>query len=442
MKRGFMLAMGLFFLCFLAGCSLSDTDELYSLPQPPYEYLQLQGLIDDEIAAGWEYSAPTVGSFRQSVQLTDLNGDGVNEALAFLYSKETGPKICVYRNGLSGYELAATITGEGTAIGRVEYADLDGDGMVEILTFWKMSSDMRIFKAYSIENWDSSAVFTTSCTDFQVGDLDKNGRPDVAVLRLDQNGGSVDVYNISTKGEVVKTEARLSASLSSVDRFRIATIGDGSPAIFVEGRYPEGNEFYNLTDIIVSDEGKLKNICLDISTGDSRAKRPYSVYCTDINGDGSLDVPFAEKLYSQPGYSSDNYVFDWFRYDALGNSEACGSTYHNYTDGWYFMLPDGWRENLTVRRESAISGEKSVVLSSYDEETQELRDYLTIYVLSGENRNDRAKIAGRFTMFSSETVIYAAKLHTEDGALSSEEVQKDITDRFHLIYTEWITGAV
>ncbi|NLV85880.1 MAG: VCBS repeat-containing protein [Clostridiales bacterium] len=442
MKRGLILALGLVFLCFFAGCSLSDTDELYSLPQPPYEFLQLQGLIDDEIAAGWEYSAPTIGSFRQSVQLTDLNGDGVNEALAFLYSKEMGPKICVYRKGLSGYELAATIAGEGTAIGRVEYADLDGDGMVEILTTWKMSADMRIFKAYSIENWTSSLVFTTSCTDFQVGDLDKDGTPDVAVLRLDQNSGSVDVFNVSAKGEVVKTEARLSASLSSVDRFRIATIGDGSPAIFVEGRYLEGDELYNLTDIIVSDEGKLKNICLDVSTGDSRAKRHYPVYCTDINGDGSLAVPFAEKLYSQPGYLSDNYVFDWFRYDALGNSEACGCTYHNYTDGWYFMLPDEWRDDLTVRRESGISGERSVVLSHFDEETQELTDYLTIYVLSGENRRDRAKIAGRFTMLNSETVIYAAKLHTIDDVLPSEEAQKDITDRFHLIYTEWITGAV
>ncbi len=443
MKRLAFIILALTSIFFVfTGCSIDETDELYSLPQPPEEYLQLQELIDKEILGGWEYSAPTIGSFRQSVQLSDLDGDGVNEALAFLTNKETGPKICVYRNGPKGYELAATIDGEGTSIGRVEYADLDGNGMTEILTSWKVSADMRLLKAYSVKDWTSSVLLTTSCTDFQIGDLDMNGTPDVAVLNFDQSGGAVDMFTVDKKGEILQSSAKLSTSLQSVARFRVAAISNNIPAVFVEGQYPEGDELFNLTDIFVFTEGKLKNITLEGDTQDSRAKRHYPVFCTDIDGNGSMDVPFAEKLYAQPSVSAVNYVFDWFSYDETGNSVFCGSTYHNYSDGWYFIIPDEWRNGLTVRRDTALSGERTVVISHVDQETDKVTDILTIYVLSDENRVDRAKISGRFVLVSSETVIYAARLSMEEGETPTEEQQKDIINRFHLIYTEWITGAV
>lgn len=429
-------------MLLLSACSIDDTDELYSLPQPPEEYLQLQQLIDKEISGGCEYSAPTIGSFRQSVQLSDLDGDGVNEALAFLTNKEKGPKICIYRKGENGYELATTIEGEGSSIGRVEYADLDGNGMTEILTSWKVSADMRLLKAYSVKDWTSYVLLTTSCTDFQIGDLDMNGTPDVAVLNFDQTGGAVDMFSVDKKGEVLQSSAKLSVSMQTVARLRVAAISNNVPAVFVEGQYSEGEELFNLTDIFVFTDGKLKNITLEGDTLDSRAKRHYPVFCTDIDGNGSMDVPFAEKLYTQSSATAENYVFDWFSYDETGNSVFCGSTYHNYSDGWYFVIPDEWREGLTIRRDTALLGERAVVISNVDEETDKVTDLLTIYMLSDENRVDRAKIAGRFVLVSSETVIYAARLWQGADVTPTEEQQKDIISRFHLIYTEWITGAV
>ncbi|MCC8356721.1 MAG: hypothetical protein LJU34_02545, partial [Oscillospiraceae bacterium] len=74
--------MSVFLSLTCAGCM--SADELYSLPQQQEEYIQLQELIGQRIDEGGEYAAPTGGSNRQSVQLRDLDGDGVAEALAFL----------------------------------------------------------------------------------------------------------------------------------------------------------------------------------------------------------------------------------------------------------------------------------------------------------------------------------------------------------------------
>ena len=60
------------------------------------EYRQLQSLIDEELASGSEYAAPIHGSYRQSVQLSDVDGDGADEALAFFRDAAKNPKINIY----------------------------------------------------------------------------------------------------------------------------------------------------------------------------------------------------------------------------------------------------------------------------------------------------------------------------------------------------------
>lgn len=437
-RRGFFAAV-ITALILLSGCSIAETDEMYSLPQANKEYLQLQELIDAEIAVGSEYSSPTAGSLRQSIQLTDLDGDGENEALAFLRNKDLQPEICVYRKIDGNYVTAATIIGDGTAIGRVEYDDLNGDGVSEILTSWEVNAQMRLLKVYALKDWAPSVLLTASCIDFQIGDLDSDGVSDLLALDLEMSGGNVDMYTIYKNGEIAAKSAKLSASLKTADRFRIGTLADGVPAVFVEGQYSAEDSSSILTDVIVCADGELRNITLGEASEDSVTKRHYSVYSTDIDGDGTLDVPIAEKLLSSATSSADYYVFDWYSYDSSGNPTKCASTYHNYSDGWFYELPDEWRGKLCVRREGTVSGERNIVFSSVDGETGNLTDLLTIYTLTGENRTDKATLDGRFILMNSGTVVYAAKINSDS---STAEAVQEIISRFHLICSEWNSGAI
>ena len=81
-RPGAFLLLAALLFC-LSGCYSGNIDQYFSLPMASEEYRQLQSLIDEELASGSEYAAPIHGSYRQSVQLSDVDGDGADEALAF-----------------------------------------------------------------------------------------------------------------------------------------------------------------------------------------------------------------------------------------------------------------------------------------------------------------------------------------------------------------------
>lgn len=448
MKKLVLLCATLSFIMLFSACVSGEIDELYSLPQTQEKYQQLQTLIDKELAAGAEYSAPTGGTSRQSVQLVDIDGDGTEEALAFLKNASSTPMICIYRITNGDYALVSTITGEGTYIGRVEYADLVGDGLSEIIVSWKMSSGLTTITAYSLYDWASALVLSVTGTDFRVADYEA---PDsvtgivsgLAVLNVEEVSGEVELYFTDETGELISYSSNLSSCITSVARFRVQSIEGNIPAIIVEGSFKEedGGTLY-LTDMFVFSGGRLNNITLDQRSGDSIAIRRVQIYSQDIDGDGNFEIPFLEQVYKQPSSNTDYYVIDWMRFSSDGSAALCASTYHEIDDGWYYIIPEEWRENFTLRWETVRLGERKVVLSTVDGITNEVTDKLTIYTLSDENRNVRSRLPGRFILTYNDTTVYAAELELPPGVEATQEQKDDAIKRFNIITAEWTTGAI
>ena len=171
-------------LLSLCGCSASGGIEQYfSLPQPAEEYLQLQQLIEQEIAAGSEYAAPVSGSYRQSVQLTDLDGDGADEALVFLRDASRNLKINIYYAVGKEYRQVLSVEGEGRAIGSIDFADMDCDGHTDLLVAWQIAPGMNLLSVYSLRNWTGELLLSTDSSEFLTGDLNSDGREDLLVIR-------------------------------------------------------------------------------------------------------------------------------------------------------------------------------------------------------------------------------------------------------------------
>lgn len=443
-KKYLFLLVVLVLVISFTGCTTTEVDTLYSLPQPQAEFTQLQDLINADIADGSEYSAPTAGTMSQTVQLQDLDGDGVDEALAFLRDEKQQPQICIYHESNGEFSKIMTIEGQGTGILRVEYADLDGDGRLEIMVTWKIGKDMRVLKAYSLVDWKSAVLLTANCKDFQIGDLNSNGKPQIIAIQEEELDRYINLYSADDEGEISKSSAKLSSTITDIERFRISSIADNVPAVFVEGTCESDDEEvkkYYLTDICVLREDELVNITSNSKTGESIAVRDYEVFSKDIDGDGTLDIPFSKKVPKQEKGETDYYIFDWYSFGMNGEQNYTCSTYHCYNDGWYIVIPQEMRKNFTVRRELNYTGERTVVLSNYNQYTDTIEDYMTVYTLTDENRRERATIGNRFILLDSPTVIYSATFNTIDDGIPSVEKVENAKSRFHLIVSEWNVGS-
>ena len=82
MKKRILLLCALVFTLLLTGCAMRTVEEMYALPKRSEEYKELQAAIDTAMY-GMTFSSPQSGENQQTVQMADLNGDGLDEYLVF-----------------------------------------------------------------------------------------------------------------------------------------------------------------------------------------------------------------------------------------------------------------------------------------------------------------------------------------------------------------------
>ena len=441
------------FLCLcLTGCFFRAVGELYTVPQPPADYNALQARLSEVIAAGGEYAAPLSGDLIQSVQLQDMDGDGVQEALAFfrMPSEELPLKIYIFRQVGEEYELLTRVEGAGAAINSVEYVQLDDEPFKEIVGSWQISHIVHSLAAYSIGPDQVEELLRTDYVSYKTADLDGDGQQELVVLRNPVGAPPrAELYDFD--GVLSMTgSAPLSGGITSVadGGIRSGYLVDRVPALFVTSSYAENG---TITDIFTCRDGKLRNITLDPATGESGETIRYynQVTASDINDDGILELPQPVPLtdYKITTASVNFWLIHWRQFDAEGRAVPVFTTYQNERDGWYFILPETWGDDVALSRADLPGGgERAVTFSRWDRGgTAEPESFLTIYKLTGTNRLARAKSGQRFFLLPAQeplnvdnfNTIYAAEFRDGwDCGLTEDEVR----ERFRLITTDWYNG--
>ncbi len=438
--RVFVLILIMFVFSAFAACSMRSADDLYTLPKAADEYMDLEREIGLRLAAGAEYSPPSSGSYRQSVQLEDLDGDGVSEALVFLnVSGDTKPlKICIYTEEDGDFSEAAVIEGEGTSFESINYVDMDSDGVKELAIGRQISSSVKMLTVYSTEDFQMPILLQTDYLEYTVCNLSETQGSDLFVIR--QGGADqakeINVLSCMENGEVVTANARLSRGVESVSRLRNSKLSDDMNAVIVEGVLGSGEVF---TDIIARSNGVVRNITLNTATGVSeKTVRTNVIYSRDIDRDGIVEIPNPVQMPSQ-SESNVNWLTEWYAYSSTGGRNLIMTTFNNTTDGWMFTTPREWTDRITVRRTEYISGERSMVFS-YIGNNSEMSDFLAIFTLSGENKSERAKLSGRFILATESERIFAARILNEKTAETLGVNTQMVKDSFNIIYSEWNTG--
>lgn len=431
----------------LTGCMLSaSVEDLYAPPRLSEEYESLSAQISAIVAGGAEYASPQAGTNLQSVQLIDLNGDGVGEALAFfrVNSDERPLKIYIFRAVDGAYEQAAVIDGSGTAIRSIHYEDMNGDGVKEILVCWRVSAEVQTLEVYGIVgtgDMEPTPLMRSAYARYEVVDLNGDELKELVVLRNDEAefGGSLaDYYGWDGGSLLLQSSARLSVSVAELQWTQSGALESGERAVFVTGRETGVEETSRaITDILIFRDQDLTNIVLDSDTGVSTEKYRFlnNLQPTDINGDGVTEVPGPAQL--PPVDPEDAYwKIYWRSFDANGMARRRAITYHNLPDSWYLMIPETWDGRFTVRQNNASTAERATTFYSVSGGNVG-EELLTIYTLTGPKRAAQAEAGGRVRLMSQPDTEFAVRFTEAYADWRYAVEQAEFMERFHTIVAQW-----
>ena len=243
------------------------------------------------------------GSFPRSVAIGDIDGDGKPDLAVVNQGSNT---VSIYRNtsssgSISSGSFAAKVDfTTGTFPYSVAIGDIDGDGKPDLVVANRGSNTVSIYRntsssgSISSSSFSAKVDFTTGASPFSVaiGDIDGDGKPDLAVANLGSNTISV-FRNTSSSGSISSSSFSANVDFATgINPYSVAIgdiDGDGKPDLVVTNLTSNTVSVFRNTSSSGSITSSSFAVNVDFATGLS----PISLAIGDIDGDGKLDLAVA-----------------------------------------------------------------------------------------------------------------------------------------------------
>lgn len=426
----------LLLLGLLGGCSGMSIEELYCLPKASEDYYDLQEALSGILSQGYSYHAPASGARRESVQLVDLDHDGQDEAIAFFRSSQTGTVAAyIFARKDGNYEETAAIDCPGSAVGSVEYADLDGSGRLELIITCQVSEAVtQSLQVIRYEEEQAETVLTASCGRYELVDLNGDGAEELFCVTGSGTDSAAAVnYYAWQDGKLGENpELRLSGDSSGILKIQQGILDDGNGAVLVSSQ--SGDEL--VTDVYAwTEENGLRQVELGDS-GRSAYLRGRDLFPQDIDGDGCIEIPVDGSIPAHDtGTDSAAYV-RWSGLTEKGGITEKYLAYYCFDEGWYLELPEAWDDNISLAENDETQGACTLhTVTFYHRRSGSRSDQkiLSICALWGADRQEQAEKRQLTSLYSDTDVILAAEIddsaETWEGAVTVAQV----SERFHVL---------
>ena len=420
----------------LSGCMLT-VDEMYRIPKRSDAYNNLQSAIDSAMQ-GLSYCAPLTGENQQTVQMADLDGDGVQEYILFARSSDDRPlRMLVFAQ--QGDEFAAinTVECHGSAFDLVEYVDMNGDGGMELVVGRQVSDQViRSVSVYTFSENELVQLGSMNYTKFLTADLDGDNLAELFILRpgqLDTDNGIAELYTMKTGTLERYNEVGMSQPADKLKRIIVGKMDSGVSGIYVASAV--GDKAL-ITDIYAIIDGVLKNVTFSNETGTGvKTMRNYYVYADDIDNDSVVELPhlITMKPLEQMPATDSHQLIRWYAMTPDGSEVDKMYTYHNFVGGWYVKLQSDWAPRVVVMN---VGQQYDFYL--WDDSYKTTQKLLSVFALTGQNREEQGMTEERFVLHKTDSTVYAAQL---DAAAAEYGITPDsVAYSFQLIRHDWKTG--
>ena len=430
-KKITVLIMSALLALSFTGCDsfMKSADELLSSPKLEGEMHLVQQALEESAGKEITLKYPTQGEYRSAFVMMDLNGDKTDEAVAFYSTTEDSAvtmHISVIEKNDDKWESHGDLSLVGNGVESVSFADLDGNGKLEIIVGWYIfGMTEKQVGVYSYSGSLSSRALEPY-TNFSYADLTGDQRDDLIILYLNstEKVASAKLISLLDTGVTETETVALDGGATSYGTPILSKLSSGEPALYIDAIKGDGM----LTEIIWFSKGALHSV-----HGDSENATTYrdgNTACRDFDGNGVIDIPVTELLKSTEKMAENDKVYytNWSEFDGK-KLNINSTTFMNYNDGYSLIVPKNLRQKMLVLRRVES---RTRIFYSYDPQKElvggELFRLATIS--AAEYNAELYEKNGYIVLDKTDTVVYAAKVtEANDFKLKNE----DITEMFAVI---------
>ncbi|MBQ9985825.1 MAG: hypothetical protein IJP38_05910 [Oscillospiraceae bacterium] len=433
MKKVYAMLLICAFL--LGGCS-SNSSDILAMPEMPQMQRELIETVDSVRGGGYEYSEPRSGLNRQPLQLMDLDGDGEEEGIAFLRDVTETYKtfIYIFEKTTRGFVLFDIIEGSENELYTVSYSDILGKSGYELIVEWgDNGSGSHPITIYNINRDGLEKILEISAKEYSVSDLDNDGTNEFIAVAKRGVGLLADIYvSDSGKGLIEAASVPLSTADGELLRIKAAEIMPSKNGVVIERKAETGV----VTDVVAHNGERFVNMLPEgeLCSGEATA--------ADVDGDGIIEMPKS----AANGLTSSVAANRFFRWNVLSGENSLRQssfTYHSYPEGWYLLMPLAWSGSVVAERSATRSGEVAIRFLTREYMHGDTEEFVeaplfSIYVLTGNQREQHAAEEGRFVVSTREGTIFAAEVISE-SYLATEINEELIKEMFKDIENDWFS---
>lgn len=428
-------------MLILTGCSYSQSgiEEMLQPPRLSQQQNQIYSALEATVGSNIKLKYPRKGDFTSAFLLNNIDGEYTQEAIVFFQriggtASTTAPiRLNVLDQKDGDWVSTCEIVVEASEVEKVNFVNFNEKTYI-IVGFNLYNKTEKLVKLYSFDGSMLHEMFSLSCSNYEVVDLDDDGQQEIVAIITKEAEPAVKtvntvVYSIGSGGLLPLTSAPMDPTVSDYIQIAKGKLETGETALYLDGL--KGTVLS--TEILVLDDNHLRNLVYHVKDKVSLINttvRPYGSFCMDLNNDGVYEIP---QLVPALGYEEAEthqklYFTQWYTYQEQG-LKLGKTSYVDYQLGYLFALPDKWVDRVTIEQ---IINEDEIIFYEYQsDEAIENTKLASIRVVRKGEYSSRLMNDGYHILKENGQLIFLYQIHASNSPL--KPTISDIENSFLLI---------